>query len=156
MMETNPLKVLQVKGTIANGAALKKYLKLEISTYLKGQYANFNEGLWQMCLKDVTYTTKKGSLTSTHCYEVYSNFVYGQYTQTESRKPIPLERFIIYKKDMITEFIGMKSFDTLSWFTINSPSAEFILYLQPYESPNTFPANLEMSFSFTVLFRRIE
>jgi hypothetical protein len=151
IMDKNPIKVMQLSGVI-NSSSGKK---IDIQVNLKRDYADFHEGAWEICAKNVTTVATK--LKKDHLYEVSSNFVYGQYTQTESRKPIPLERFTVKKcEEEQSDQVNLFSFDS-TWYSVNSPSSEFKLYVRPCQDyTNDFSAEATLLLTFTLLFRRIK
>lgn len=152
-MEIGPIKVLKCSGTIENRLdAATVNLDLLVSLYLQREYANFNDGVWQMCVKNVSAIVK--NIKNNHLYEISSNFVYGQFSQTERRQPIPLEKFLLRKDN---EEVKLISFAPSTWFTINSPSAEFELFVRPCsELNNSIPKNGKITLTFTMLFRRVK
>lgn len=153
-MEVNPIKVIQVSGIIENKLTQSQFnLSLEISAELQRDYANFNEGVWELCVKDVC--TETLNITKTLLFEVSTNFVNGQFTQTERRQPIPLERFMLRK--ITNELIYFNKFEPQNWYTINSPSAEFRIFIKcPEFFTNFFPNYAKLKFLFTILFRRVK
>ena len=153
-MEINPIKVIQVSGIIENrSGSSQSNLSLDIVTHLQRDYANFNEGAWELCLKDVC--TEATNFTRTFLFEVSTNFVYGQYTQTERRQPIPLERFTIKKVKDESKYLN--TFAPSTWYAINSPSAELRIYVKHCANfANSFPNSAKLVFTFTILFRRIK
>jgi len=153
-MPLNPVKVIQVKGQIENksqsAAAINQ--KKEIVIFLHQDYANFTQGIWEMCIKDVIIIAPE-ILTQPLCFQVSTNFVYGQYTQTTDRCPIPLERFLVKKENPIDNVV----FSPSTWFVVNSTSNDFRVFLEPSaDYVNSLPAQAKVQFSFTFLFRRIK
>lgn len=152
-MASNPTKIIQVSGTLKNESSypLTNPL-LEIETHLQREYANFNEGVWEICLKDVCIDAQK--INDTLFFEVSTNFVFGQFTQTERRQPIPLERFVLKKITNETRYFN--SFNR-TWFTINSPSADLRIFVKNCSVfENKFPGNAKLVFVLTFLFRRVK
>lgn len=144
-MSDNPLKVIQVSGTLPpNGNG-----RFDFRVF--PDYFNVYNGTWEIAVSDVTITGPKGPLVISppHFICIKTNVVLGECTESFNRAPLPMQNFMLPgHQDMLFNFPQPK------WFQINSPSHNFEAYTERYANKTDLFGN-DLKCDITFLLRKI-
>lgn len=148
--DLNPIKTLVISGQL-----LQQTSHDSQRLYLDTSYADFLHGTWQVAVREIFYHSLRPlpvPQDQSNFFEISTNFVFGQYTETNERQPIPLARFHYMN--------GEEKLITLEpqWFEINTPSRCFQANLQTIDMyvDSRSSVGSDLCYKVVFFFRRIQ
>jgi len=137
-MSDNPLKIVEVSGVIPKSGNTR------FDYHLNSNYLNTNQGVWQVCVLNISTFPQVWSSQPPNFIEIKTNLVYGEYSQLFIRDNIPIQKVMILQSQNT-----LTNFQTPTWFQVNDGCQNFQVYIDRYGNvANDFRYEVKVIISF--------